>query len=112
MCVLQIPIIRAARGKPQIVIPSVHMDGQEELPLIVQASSPFRSLFSARQSRQKERSEDSYDGDDHEQLDECEAGPGLAVMPRNNSSFHANILAASAPSCSFSESRATSLKLD
>jgi hypothetical protein len=49
---LGITVIRASRQELFLVIAGVKMDGEDQLPLIVQAGGPFRPFFGIAQRGQ------------------------------------------------------------
>jgi len=77
--IVQGAILGSAVRKPLTVVVGVHVRGEEELALVIQATGALGSLFGPRQGRQEERGQDGDDGDDHEQFDQSE---GRVFMAR------------------------------
>ena len=65
--------MRCSRREALIGIVRVEMDGQHELSHAVFARNAFGAFLGTCEGRQQHSRQDSNDGDDHEELDECKS---------------------------------------
>ena len=73
------------RGRQGVaIIPGIQMDAETDLPHIVDAIRALRRRFCAGQSREQQRGENAEDGNNHQKLNQGEAGTHLAVCCHNS----------------------------
>jgi len=65
--------IVAMRGKGILVVIGVELHEKPDLPEVIQASNTLALLLCLTQSRKQHPCKDGYDGDDNQQLDQCES---------------------------------------